>query len=248
MRLPGIFTDKNCDFSNSTCSNLLPRTRFLENFVGEVTKFCKDDLQKESFVEMFGTKKQIVFELYEAPSGSNRTRNDGGRLMLGTNKSNGWISGAYQIGKDLLTTCSGDAQLSISLRKNLRDFESHRVKNLGRISKAVGIDFELETPDFPSWFEVATPRNVHDDLGQMFYDWYLGGLADNLEKLCKDDMCKEAVAEACTKKMIKFVLGPKEQKGYGSCTFPDGVLVITLPPNNLPANVGELGKDIESQL
>lgn len=196
---------------------------------------------------MFGTKKQIVFELYEADTGSNRSRNDGGRLMLGTNKTKGWISGAYQIGKDLLTTCSGDAELSVALRKNIRDFESHRVKNLGRINKAVGIEFDLQ-PEWTSYIEAATPKRVADDLGQMIYDWYLGGLADNLEKLCKDDMSKEAVAEACGAKLIKFVIGPKDMKGYGSCTFPDGVLLVTLPPNNMPANVGDLGKDIESQL
>ena len=82
----------------------------------------------------------------------------------------------------------------------------------------------------------------------MIYDWYLGGLADNLEKLCKNDVLKESLEEACPEKMISFIIGEPDMEGYGSCTFDDGILYVTLPPSNLAANASDLGKDIELEL
>lgn len=56
--------------------------RYLGGLAYNVTTFCQDPIQKESFVETFGTKKRITFELYDHTKGDpgyyNRTRNDDG--------------------------------------------------------------------------------------------------------------------------------------------------------------------------
>lgn len=165
---------------------------------------------------------------------------------MGARKSY-FCSNVSQCGEDLSKTCSDDSGLNVATRKNIKDAESNRKTNLDRINKAVGIEFELDH-DWVALAKAAADRGYEDRVGEIIFNWYLGGLADNLERLCKDDMSKEAVAEACEKKTIAFVLAPKGTSGYGACTFVDGVLTVTLPVDNFCSNVGELGKDIESQL
>lgn len=220
---------------------------YLEGLASNIKRFCQDPIQKEAFVEAFGTAKRISFEIYdESLGGYSRTRNDNGTLMMGARKSC-FCSNVSECGDDLSKTCSGDSGLSVATRKNIQDNEPARKTNLGRINKAVGIEFELEH-DWVALAKVAAERGYEDRVGEIIYDWYLSSLAGNLESLCKDDMSKEAVAEACEKKTIAFVLAPSGTSGYGACTFVDGVLTASLPVDNFCSNVSELGKDIESQL
>lgn len=216
-----------------------------------VTAFCKDPIQREAFVETFGTNKKITFELYQHTKGDpgyyNRTRNDNGTLMMGSNVDC-FISNTGEIGKDLSVTCSGDAVMTVATRKNIKDFEAQRDANLGRINKAVGLEFSLDIDWVPFAKKLSTQSAYANRVGWMMYDAYLDGLATNLEALCKDDMSKEAVAEACEKKTIHFVLDEQLDRGYGNCTFDDGVLTVTLPASRFGSNVGILGQDIASRL
>jgi len=222
---------------------------YLGGLASNIVSFCKDDIQKESFVETFGSAKRITFEFYEKKSGEygySRTRNDNGTLVMGAPKDC-FCSNVSEIGNDLSATCSGDAGLNVATRKNIKDSESARKTNLDRINAAVGLQFELEH-DWLALSKVAATRGYADRIGEIIYSWYLDALASNLERLCKDEMSKEAVADACGKKTIAFVLAPAGTSGYGKCTFENGVLTAAIPPENFCGNTSELGNDIESQL
>lgn len=110
----------------------------------------------------------------------------------------------------------------------------------------MGLEFQVEQ-DWVAMAKASAERGYADRVGEVINKWYLGGLADQLEALCKDEMSKEAVADACDKKTISFVLTPGKD-GYGACTFVDGVLTATLPIENFCNNARNLGKDIESRL
>lgn len=230
-------------------SNRTPR--YLEGLADNVTAFCKDPTQKEAFVETFGAKKRITFEVYDHTKGDpgyyNRTRNDNGTLMMGSNKEC-FISNTGEIGKDLSVTCSGDSVMNVATRKNIQDFEGKRDENLARINKAVGLEFSLDIDWVPFAKLLSATQAYKDRIGWMIYEAYLESLADNLETLCKDEMSKEAVQEACDKKTIRFALDENLERGYGDCTFVDGVLTLSFPPARFGSNVGIIGQDIASRL
>lgn len=214
-----------------------------------IVDFSKDDLQKEAFIDLFGTTKRIALELYEPAKGENqynRTRNDNGTLTMGINKAK-FGTNANQLGKDLLQTCSGDAGLSIAARKNIRDAQVHLDKNVAQLEKATGIQFEVQI-DWGTFAPVAKERKFEANAGDLVYKQYLGSIASHAETLCKDNMSKEAFVEACSKKTINFVLAPPKTEGYGKVTFEDGVLVVTLPAERFGANCQQLGKGMEKSL
>lgn len=202
-------------------------------------------MQKEAFVETFGTAKRISFEFFE-PGDDVRTRNDNGTLMMGSPKTM-FCSYASQCGADLAKVCSGDDVLGLVIRKNIRDSQHSRDANLERLKTAVGIPFELEV----DWIPLAKAikgEQYEERLGEVIHAWHLNGLADNLEKLCQDDLSKEAVAEACSKKKISFVLDTTGKIEEAACAFVDGVLTITLPQKFYNHGGSGVGSEIESLL
>ena len=227
----------------------ISRYRYLGNLADNVVDFCKDAIQKEAFVDLFGTTKRISLELYEPAKGENvynRTRNNAGTLTMGINKAK-FGTNANQLGKDLLQTCSGDAGLSIASRKNIRDAQVHLDKNIAQLEKASGVQFEVLI-DWGTFAPVAKERKFEAHVGDLVYKQYLGAIASHAETLCKDSMGKEAFAEACSKKTISFVLAAPKTEGYGKVTFEDGVLVVTLPAERFGTNCQHLGKDMEKSL
>lgn len=219
--------------------------------VYQIEKFCKDPIQKESFVEAFGEKKRLTLVAADEVGsyGYVGTKNDNGTLTIVVPKER-FCSNVDHAGQDLSKTCSaGSGVMTVACRKNIQDAEGDRKKNMDRINKATGITFELEI-DWPLWAQVAADRDYTDRVGEIMYGWYLDPLAYNLEKLCKDDMTKEAIVEACTKKTITFKVVPdSEMSGiYSKVTFDDGVLTVSLSKERYCANVDSVGTDIESRL
>ena len=230
---------------------------YLKGLASNVESFCKDPIQKESFVETFKDRHTIAFILEEQQDeeSSHRysyvwTANKGGVLEIHIPKDR-FCSNVGNTGDDLTKTCSGDSPLSVATRKNIADNEKTRQKNVTRLTKATGIEFELEI-DWVVMAETAKERGYEDRAGEIIYDWYLSALAGNLESLCKDDMSKEAVQESCEKKVIAFSVIETDQLldsySYVQCTFDDGTLKISIPREKFCSNVGNTGQDIESRL
>ena len=232
---------------------------YLEAIASNIKSFCTDPIQKEAFLETFKDRHALTFVLEgeQDEESPNRyayawTSNNGGVLEVHLPKDR-FCSNVSCAGEDLTKTCSGDSPLSVATRKNIADQEKLRVKNMGRINKAVGFEFETEI-DWVSFAAGAKARGYEDRVGEILYDWYFAALASSLERLCADNMSKEAVQEACEKKVIAFTLynGPQEDLLNSSCysqtTFEDGVLKVLIPQDRLCSNVSDTGSDIESRL
>jgi hypothetical protein len=228
---------------------------YLGGLADHVKRFCEDPIQKESFVETFGERKAITLILEDSVDEESPHRYAyswivaNGALEIHIPKER-FISNTSNAGDNLSKACSGDSPMSVATRKNIKDNETSRKKNLTRIQKATGVEFEIEI-DWVPFAAAAKDRGYEDRIGEVIYNWYLDGLADNLERLCKDEMCKEAVAEACGKKVIAFTLiSNDEMEGtYQKCTFSDdGALVVSTSVEKFCSNTSNTGSDIESRL
>jgi len=231
---------------------------YLGGLASNVEQFVKDAIQKESFVEAFGEKKTIAFSIIKGePEEDSPHRyayvwvsNNGGVLTINIPEGR-FCSNVSYTGDNLSKACSGDGPMTVATRKNIKDSEPARKKALTRIQKATGIEFEVEV-DWAVLAEVAKVRGYEDRVGEIIYSWYLEGLASNLESLCKDDMCKEAVQEACAKKVITFTLVEPEELesgAYQQVKFSDdGALVISSSKERFCSNVSYTGSDIMSRL
>jgi len=89
-------------------------------------------------------------------------------------------------------------------------------------------------------------------LGEVI-SWYMESLKGNIENLVRDDMGKEAFAEAVSKRVIQFVFLKatdlkKGESFYVRSKITDGKLIIEIPIKELGTAVSDAGKDIEKLL
>ena len=141
--------------------------------------------------------------------------------------------------------------LPLAARKNIKEKESKRDDNLARIEKATGQKYTFEV-DISS-IHNALAAAQKDRVGTHIYDSYLTPLADNIEKLCKDDMSKEAFVDATkTRKITLIPDGQKSPSYHPICSLEGGVLTIYVNDNkdreNFPSNCNETGGDLEKLL
>jgi hypothetical protein len=73
-------------------------------------------------------------------------------------------------------------------------------------------------------------------------------LRENLKRVCKEELTKEAIAESWTTGVIRLAEDKAIKKGYHSCDFVDGDLVIGFKPENALSNISDIGRDIEGKL
>jgi len=142
------------------------------------------------------------------------------------------------------------ANLPLELRKNIKEAEVKRDEHLVKIEKATGRKFTVEL-DIPKFNEAATASDMNkkgNRVGTIYYDWLLGGVANNIAKLCADDMSKEAFNSIVTNPVIEFVLKEKVG-GYGSPEFIDGKLYIVIDPSRASgANASQAGEDMVKKI
>ena len=131
---------------------------------------------------------------------------------------------------------------------NLRDTEGKLKENIARIEAALGTaGFSLEIIDIPKCVTTATDNGYENRIGDVVHDWYMTGLADQMEKLCRDDMAKEAICDAISKKKITF----RVDDNASSCheeKFEDGCLAILVKPGSFATNAGSTGENLQQLL
>lgn len=224
---------------------------YLKAIAKHVAEFCKHPIQREAFNEAFGSRKQIVFFLADDKHPDRRstyhyTLCKDGVLQVHI-VADRFTQVADGCGDDLAQSTSGEGPLSVTTRKNISDTSEARAGFVGRMNKAAGIDFEYEV-DWESVAEAAKKANYEGRAGDVV-GWYLKGLAENVEKVCADEMGKEAFAETCEKKNMLIKCVPQEETpNYVSCDFADGVLVVSIGRDSLGTNPGNAGSDIMSRL
>jgi hypothetical protein len=188
------------------------------------------------------------------------------RLEFGTLKKNEYkyvesnirdgdlVVTVYNIGNvgetlgDLLPKLADPASgLPLRAALNIKEKEEQRDEFLKQIQDAVGLATDVTLDVDWSALEPTLKKSGYGDrMGEVVYNWILGALAGNIVRITKDEMTKEAVAEAWTTGVIR--LEENKKISYHAVEFVNGDLIIQYKPENIASNVGSIGSDIESKL
>jgi len=126
------------------------------------------------------------------------------------------------------------------------------VAHMAAISKAMGAPWTFEI-NYEEIFATLPDGGDFESgyrwrLGECLL-WYLDALQPKLVSLAKDDMIREAIGEAASKKIIRFVLGETANAySYNETRFTDGVLEVVVPADKFCVNCDGVGSNIESIL
>lgn len=227
---------------------------YLSNLAMNIAEFVKDPVQKDAFVTAFGSAKKIAFSWDEkAADGKNYhwIVNNSGVLEIHVPKSRFNVN-VQSVGekKDMLEATQPTDGLTTKSKMNLRDYEADGKKEMERIKAATGVEYQLDL-DWVEFDKACTAAKNEGYLGQVVYNFYVKALANSLEKICKDDLAKEAFVEATPKKVIKFKLMSEAEVGdrrFSRSSFEDGAYVLNIGRENFCANTEIVGNDIESLL
>jgi len=210
---------------------------------------CADEHAKSALQRKWTTNK-IFYETDAKAEGYQQITFPNGDLRMSSKPENIWTN-ISRLGEDVTAQLTSDAAgvtLSLKSAKNIRDYEEKAAGHLANIGTAIGrggpVTFVVE--DVKA-VDAATIKNGYANrLGEIIWGAYLENLSNQLTKLCKDDMVKEAIAASFSKNLI-FRLDPK-CSGYQNCKFDGGNLVMFCKPDNIWTNISTLGGDIEKQL
>jgi len=113
--------------------------------------------------------------------------------------------------------------LPLVIRKNIRDNEVFLRESLEKINNATGKEFEFEA----DWGTVVSQLEQHskDRIGELYQKDVMKNLADNIEKLCKNETSKEAFYEATSANKIIVKVNDKIPN-YWKISFENGALVV----------------------
>ena len=140
------------------------------------------------------------------------------------------------------------AALTLLTKKNLRDYDAKLKENLGKIEKAIGLSgLTLEVKDMGKCAAAAKDCGYENRVGEVIYDWYMSGIAENIVRLAKDDMVKEALHDAISAKKITFRVDDAAES-YHDEKFEDGCLAILVKANSMGTNVGSTGEGLDKLL
>jgi len=188
------------------------------------------------------------------------------RLELGTNKKGEYkyqecmprdgdlavivyqMANVSDTGSDLIGRLGDPASgLPLKSAKNIKEHEEKKDENLKKIQESVGLSTEVTLDvDWAAIDALVTKIGYKDRTGEVVIDWVLGSLATNIERICKEEMTKEAIAETWTTGVIR--MEENKKISYHAVEFVNGDLIIQYKPDNLCSNVGDIGRDIESKL
>jgi len=133
-------------------------------------------------------------------------------------------------------------KLSLVQRKNLKTNEEKLNENLQTIKDATGVnEFTMEI----DWGQVYPTYNLADRPGDTIYDSCMTALAENIQKLCKNEDAKTSFVAAVNQSKIIFNVD-KKASSYWSEKINNGCLEIGYKGSI--CNVYDLGNSIEDQL
>jgi len=222
-------------------------------FVGEFNKYV--------------TSRKIVFMVIpERPADYDSYTEDGycltrivdGELRIMCTKDN-VASNVDSTGKYLVNAlgkcASASGAMSVKLQNNLKANEAKRDAHLARLKKATGMDWTLEVEDMVT-ANSKVDDGYKDRMGEIVYDSYLDNLANAVEKLCKDDMSKEAFVESTAGGKVTFKMvenGANDNSKwsdnrYSQITLGNGGLTLQIEYGCFWSNVGQVGHHLEEML
>ena len=218
---------------------------YLENLASNLEAFCKDDMAKESFNG--ATKKHaIVFEINDVTKKYVDAVIKDDVIHLQVKPSNFW-SNVGETGKDIEPQLTANS-LPLVAAKNIRNAEPKKKEILARLDKATGQTGWTMDADIVSFYSKLPSSSTYNErAGAFIFNSYLNAITTHIEKLCKDEMSKEALNEVTKNHKIVFEL-VDNTKSYSDVSIKDGVIFIQVKPANFPSNVDDCGKGIEKLL
>jgi hypothetical protein len=227
-------------------ANVVHVPYYLERWLPSAkSTILKDALAKKAIINTWTTKK-IVFRFNPKTEGYLQAVFEGGVLFFQTKTSSFWCN-IDDLGKKVPVGASTGSEYPLALEQDFAKYESKLKENLARIDKALGVTgMTLQIVDWKKCEETAG-GSYKNRLGEVSGSWYLGGLAGNLERLCKDEMVKEAIRDAIPKKVITLRVDAAA-KSYHEEKFEDGCLAILIKPGSYASNVDSTGKELDKLL
>jgi len=153
-------------------------------------------------------------------------------------------------GSDLINKL-GDPSSGLPLKAaaDIKAQEETKAESLEKIKEIVGLGTDVTFDvDWAFIHPFCVKNSYGDRCGEVVFNWILGGLRDRLERVCREELTKEAIAETWSTGVIRLEAGPAKMSGYHQCDFVDGDLVIKFRPDSMATNVGDIGQDIEGKL
>jgi len=155
------------------------------------------------------------------------------------------------IGLNLIEKLPSSKPLSLLNQKSVRDdWEAKTADMLKSLKASTGIDWEFKV-DFVALAGIIpeTQQKYRHRVGHVA-QISINALIEKIAKKAKDDMVKEAIVAAVTKKTLAYnVVAANQVKGsYFDVVITDGVLTINCKLDKVCTNIGDYGNDLEKIL
>lgn len=234
---------------------------YLSDFAYNVERFASTELLKEHFVKVLSAKSTLGFRVLplgtklEGKSTYSRTKVEDGVLYLDVPFDRMW-SNTSELGTDLIDSLNDAGEeksaLSLEQQRNINESKAKLEEHLKEIEGYCGIKFDVEV-DFAAIAAILpSDCSYIERLGDVVYDYYMGGISWNFRHQMQDDMVKEATVDAFgDKHTIKFEVyeDTAREGGYNKTVLgPNNELLIRIPAHNFAVNVDHVGQGLENIL
>jgi len=231
-----------------------PLSQYLDNLSQQLATITKDPQVKEELTKAISAKKiSVVVQKDPLPSKEPERGNLGGNTYVGVEFKDGalrviipqncfWsnisnISNPKEVSiiGVISKTLTPAGTLPLHMRVAMKAAEPKFQEAVKKISTAVGFEVTLDFDVYAAYTALGENKDrIPDAVPQ-----YISGLGDNLAKICKDDMIKEALLEKFTTKKIKVQIhnGAFPNKdlfggdSYVGLSFAGGDMAIVIPSN-----------------
>ena len=209
-------------------------------------RICKNPLSRDALVNTW-TTGVIQYTTDEKMSGYHKVTFENGNLLI-TSKKGSLGTNVSVCGEKIeeLLVSAESPSLSLNTSKNIEKTAADREKLLGDLHSVLDLPVDVTLDIDWSTFADGCKESGYAERPGEIINWLLGGLRDNIARLAKDDMVKEAVQEVWTTGVIQH--RRESSVAYHDVAFEDGNLVILSKPEKYGSNVSVVGQKIEDKL
>jgi len=134
-----------------------------------------------------------------------------------------------------------DKNLSLSARKNFKEYEKQRDEGLKSISETLGFGITLDC-DYGKLNKASTDRGYENRCGEVVWGSLMEHVSNALKKFCEDALCKVAIVDAMKskKKVVIRINDSESLPSYQNLRVRDGELVLEFKSDNYWCNVDSI--------
>eukprot|EP00818_Percolomonas_sp_WS_P008806 CAMPEP_0117444524 /NCGR_PEP_ID=MMETSP0759-20121206/5288_1 /TAXON_ID=63605 /ORGANISM="Percolomonas cosmopolitus, Strain WS" /LENGTH=1116 /DNA_ID=CAMNT_0005236599 /DNA_START=49 /DNA_END=3396 /DNA_ORIENTATION=- len=216
--------------------------------VQKAAKLTEDELVWKAFFEAVSQKK-IALSVKKLESCYHATSIVGGVLHIYIS-TNGYYTNTGSVGNDLQKAIqnTGGDELPLDVRKNIKDEEEKRQALIERLKAVTSFDYDI----IVDWTTIVAsiPERNYPAVASQTYKDYLGNLVKRIEKICEDEMVRDAFVASTPARMIRFTMAPIEGAYNAVKLSSDGALILECKidggwQTNCPASGNKLEELLE---